>query len=100
MQECPHCHRRFGLTPAQHEAEVRAVMEERIARWLEHKGLGPSQKQCRRCHQWYDVALFHRNRTSPDGLQPHCMACVRVCSAIYQARRKARLELVGGRQIA
>lgn len=81
-------------TEAEHEAVVRAIMEERIRVYLERKGLMDT-KQCRRCRNTFAVDLFPKHRGYPDGLDTQCRACHVVTAAESRARRKASLSLVG-----
>lgn len=38
-------------------------------------------KTCRRCGVEKPVAMFHRNKASPDGYQPRCKHCVKQAQA-------------------
>ena len=87
------------LTPAAHEAAVRAIMEDRIRVYLEKKGLSEETKQCARCRLYLPKMLFHRSSHSSDGLSYQCNGCRSIVAAEGYARRKARLSIVGGRRV-
>jgi len=47
-----------------------------------------STKQCSKCLQTKPVAEFNKHRQKPDGLYPHCKACVKRSTAAKNALRK------------
>lgn len=47
-------------------------------------------KTCSTCRQMLDATLFHKNRTSRDGLAYYCKSCMSVvCQRLRETRRKA-----------
>lgn len=52
-------------------------------------------KRCYRCDTTKDLSMFHKNRTSKDGLQPECKDCCKDLKKSSVAKRKAENESIG-----
>jgi hypothetical protein len=53
-------------------------------------------KRCPRCGETKALEEFHRDRTSPDGVQSRCKACVLAAQRLARAEKKKAGDLTTG----